>query len=182
MLFGGVLIIFVYPSLDNFTGGSLTERFRDLDTTGRLETAIVDMQIFSENLILGVGVGRSTEYHNTIRGISLAAHTEFTRLLAEHGLLGLLIIALMIGMLARRYEANQPGLGRGLTAALAVWAISIMFHSAMRLAVIPLAIALALVCWRLQQTSIASETDMSAADVAIANQPFTEQVMTRHGS
>ena len=74
---------------------SLTERFRDLDTTGRLGAATTDLQVFSENPILGVGVGRSIEFHDTIEGISLAAHTEYTRLLAEHGLFGLLAIIII---------------------------------------------------------------------------------------
>ncbi len=173
VLFGGILIIFVYPFLDDFTGGSLTERFSDLDTTGRLGAATTDMQVFSENPILGVGVGRSIEFHDTINGISLAAHTEYTRLLAEHGLFGLLAIVVLILMLVRRYEANRPGVSRGLTAALAVWAMSIMAHSALRLAVIPLALALALVYWRLQAgtgpkggepvTDVASGTNPTSA-------------------
>lgn len=170
VIFGGILIAFVYPFLDNFTGGSLTERFSSLDTTGRLEAATTDLEVFSENPLLGVGVGRSIEFHATIDGISLAAHTEFTRLLAEHGLFGILVIVIMVWMLVRRYQANQPGLGRGLTAALAVWAMSIMVHSAMRLAVIPLAIALGLVYWRLQATAKSKPAEPEPAPVLV-NQP-----------
>lgn len=172
VLFGGVLIIFVYPFLDNFTGGSLTERFRDLDTTGRLGAATTDLQVFSENPILGVGVGRSIEFHDTIEGISLAAHTEYTRLLAEHGLFGLLAIIIMILMLVQRYEANRPGVGRGLTAALAVWAMSIMAHSALRLATIPMAMALALVYWRLQ-SGTGNGAAEPATDSTSADSSFT---------
>lgn len=151
ILFGTILLAFVYPFLDDFTGGSLSERFSDLDTTGRLEAATTDLQVFVDNPVLGVGVGVSTEYHETIDGISLAAHTEFTRMLAEHGLFGILAIAIVIWMLVSRYLANHRGVSRGLTAAFAIWAMSIMVHSAMRLAVIPLAIALGLVLWRLQE-------------------------------
>lgn len=148
-LFGAILLVFVYPLLDEFTGGSLTDRFSSLDTTGRLEAAMTDLDVFRNNPAVGVGVGRSTEYHATIEGISLAAHTEYTRLLAEHGLFGILTIVVLIWMLATRYLANHSGLGRAMTAALAVWALSIMVHSAMRLAVIPLAIALGFVWWRM---------------------------------
>lgn len=150
VLFGAILLAFVYPFLDDFTGGSLSERFSDLDTTGRLEAALTDMEVFADNPVLGVGVGRSIEFHDTINGISLAAHTEFTRLLAEHGLFGIFAIAILVWMLFNRYLANRPGLSRAMTAAFAVWAMSIMAHSALRLAVIPVTLALALVLWRLQ--------------------------------
>lgn len=150
VLFGAILLAFVYPFLDDFTGGSLSERFSDIDTTGRLEAALTDLQVFADNPVLGVGVGRSIEYHDTINGISLAAHTEFTRMLAEHGLFGILAIGILIWMLISRYLANRPGLSRAMTAAFAVWAMSIMAHSALRLAVIPVTIALSLVLWRLQ--------------------------------
>ncbi len=150
VLFAVVLFAFVYPFLDQFTGGSLSDRFSSLDTTGRLEVATADLQVFKDNPVLGVGVGRSLEYHATINGIPLAAHTEFTRLLAEHGLFGILAMLFLIWMLAKRYAANRPGLGRGMTAAFSVWAMSIMGHSAMRLAVIPLMLAIAMVSWRLQ--------------------------------
>ena len=170
-LFGIILVAFVYPFLDDFTGGSLSQRFSDLDTTGRLEAALTDLEVFADNPVVGVGVGRSIEYHVTVNGISLAAHTEFTRLLAEHGLFGILAIAILIWMLAQRYLANMAGLGRGMTAALAVWAMSIMAHSAMRLAVIPLAIALAFAYWRLQGGARNKAPEASPA-VTSANQPI----------
>lgn len=149
-LFGVILVVGVYPLLDDFTGGSLSERFSDTDTTGRLEAAQVDLRAFSENLFVGVGVGQSNEYHIEYLGHSLAAHTEYTRLLAEHGLFGVLALLVLIWMLVKRYAANSPGFGRAMSAALAVWASSIMLHSAMRLAAIPVGLALALVLWRLR--------------------------------
>lgn len=166
ILFGVILLTFVYPLLDDFTGGSLTDRFRDLDTTGRLEAAITDLEVFRDNPLLGIGVGRSIEYHATIDGISLAAHTEYTRILAEHGLFGILAIILLIWMVAVRYLANSSGLGRAMTAALSVWALSIMAHSAMRLAVIPLAIALSFVLWRLGNGS-GDNTSEALAETAL---------------
>ena len=171
VLFGAVLLAFVYPFLDDFTGGSLSQRFSDLDTTGRLEAALTDLQVFADNPVLGVGVGRSIEYHDTINGISLAAHTEFTRMLAEHGLFGILAIAILVWMLISRYAANRPGLSRAMTAAFAVWAMSIMAHSALRLAVIPVTLALGLVLWRLQWRPKDKASDTSEA-IITAGQPF----------
>lgn len=171
VLFGAVLLAFVYPFLDDFTGGSLSQRFSDLDTTGRLEAALTDLQVFADNPVLGVGVGRSIEFHDTINGISLAAHTEFTRMLAEHGLFGILAIAILVWMLISRYAANRPGLSRAMTAAFAVWAMSIMAHSALRLAVIPVTLALGMVMWRLQWQLKDKASETSEA-IVTAGQPF----------
>ena len=168
-LFGGLFLVGIYPFLDDFTGGSLSQRFSDLDTTGRLEVAQADLEAFRENVIVGTGVGESTAYHQRYLGYSVATHTEFTRLLAEHGLFGIVATAILIFMLAKRYVGNQPGLGRGLTAALAVWATSIMFHSAMRLAVIPLAIALGLALWQLQRPPRRAAAEKPAAKPAGAS-------------
>ncbi len=165
-LFGGLFLVGIYPFLDDFTGGSLSQRFSDLDTTGRLEVAQADLDAFRDNMIVGTGVGESTAYHQRYLGYYVATHTEFTRLLAEHGLFGILATAILIFMQAKRYVGNQPGLGRGLTAALAVWATSIMVHSAMRLAVIPLAIALGLVLWQLQRPPRRATTEKPAAKPA----------------
>lgn len=151
-LFVVLLFIGIYPFLDDFTNGTLSQRFSDLDTTGRLELAQIDLQVFRDNPIVGVGVGQAAEFNEAYFGRSLAAHTEFTRLLAEHGLFGILAILILTWMVLKRYFANEPGLGRAMTAAFAVWALSIMIHSAMRLAAIPLTYALALVLWQLPQT------------------------------
>lgn len=150
-LFGAVLLVGIYPLLDDFTGGSLSERFADTDTTGRVEVAQADIQAFRENPIVGVGVGQSSEYHRDALGINVTAHTEFTRLLAEHGLFGIVAMATLFWMMVRRYLGNRPGLARAMSASLSVWAVSIMFHSAMRLAVIPLAIALAFAMWQIRR-------------------------------
>jgi hypothetical protein len=163
-LFGVVLVAGIYPFLDDFTGGSLSERFSDLDTTGRFEAAQADMEAFRESPYLGVGVGQSGQFHQERLGFEVAAHTEYTRLLAEHGLFGILAFGILAWMLLNRYAANQPGLGRAMAAALAVWALSIMTHSAMRIAAIPLAIALAFVLWRLQEPTAAEGDEPAAID------------------
>lgn len=150
-LFGTVFLAGIYPFLDDFTGGSLSERFADTDTTGRVDAAMADMQAFRDNPAVGVGVGQSSAYHRDALGFNVAAHTEFTRLLAEHGLFGIIAMAILGWMMLSRYLANRPGLARAMSASLSVWAVTIMIHSAMRLAVIPLAIALALAAWQIQR-------------------------------
>jgi O-antigen ligase len=160
-LFGVVLAVGVYPALDQFTEGIFSQRFRDLDTTGRLEVAEADIQAFSDYPLLGVGVGQSDRYHVEYLGYEVASHTEYTRLLAEHGLFGILLFLALISMLGNRYLANRPGLDRAVTAALATWGLSVMAHTAMRSAAISLALTLGLVMWQLRQTT---EDDEPAAE------------------
>lgn len=153
-VFSVVLIVGIYPLLDDFTGGVLSERFSDTDTTARLELAQIDLQVFRENPLFGAGVGKADDYHEAYFGTSMSTHTEFSRLLAEHGTLGIITLLFMVWMLARQYLANQPGLGRAMAAAFAVWSMSIMVHSAMRLAAIPFVFSLALVYWQLMDTNL----------------------------
>ena len=144
LVFGGI-----YPWLDDLSTGAVTARFQDLDPTGRLELAQAEIMAFQESPLLGVGVGGSMIYHEYVLGESVGTHTEYTRLLAEHGLFGIFIIALLGWMLLKRYVRTQPGLARGISAAMAVWSLSIMAHSATRIVAISLALALALVDWQL---------------------------------
>ena len=152
-LFAVILVSVIYPALDRFTAGSLAQRFSSLDTTGRFEAAQADLAAFLENPFLGVGVGQAEAYRLEFLGMAIAAHTEYTRLLGEHGLFGILILIILAWMLLKRYLANESGIGRALSAGLSVWALSIMVHSATRLAVVPLALSLALVLWQVKESA-----------------------------
>lgn len=158
-VFSILLVAVVYPALEEFTAGGLSQRFTDLDTTGRFEAAEADMAAFLENPFLGVGVGQADVYRYEYLGLYLAAHTEYTRLLGEHGLFGIFALAILFWMLLKRYLANEPGIGRALSAGLAVWALSTMFHAATRLAIIPLAISLALAFWQIREVARPTEPE-----------------------
>ena len=56
-----------------------------------------DLIVFKQNPIVGVGVGQSSYYHvKNIYGAIAGSHTFFTRLLAEHGLPGLICLFIML--------------------------------------------------------------------------------------
>lgn len=152
-LFTVILVSVIYPALDRFTAGSLVQRFSNLDTTGRFEAAQADLAAFLDNPFLGVGVGQAEAYRLEFLGIAIAAHTEYTRLLGEHGLFGILILMILAWMLLNRYLANEAGIGRALSAGLSIWALSIMAHSATRIAVVPLALSLAFALWQIKETT-----------------------------
>lgn len=134
------------PYLNNFTGGALLERFQDADTSGREFIAHGELQAWLENPLAGTGPGLAESYrlafYRTPR-----SHTEFTRMLAEHGLLGLLSLVLL-GVMAwgtvRRVAEPQK---KAFATAMILWAFMYMAINAMRLAAPSFVFALAAVPW-----------------------------------
>jgi len=78
-------------------------------------------------------------------------------------------MALMALMLLKRYLGNAPGLGRAISAAMAIWTLSVMAHSATRIVVIPYALVLAFLAWRLDEGHAPADADgLSAPATAVA--------------
>ena len=84
---------------------ALTEKTGEVDNlSGRDQIMIIDLEIFRDNLLIGVGPGmaKSLRYYYGF-STSVSAHIEFSRILAEHGLLGLFaIIIYIISFLGRK--------------------------------------------------------------------------------
>lgn len=144
----GAGVSIIAPFLDDFTNTLWQQRFIDLNTTGRTEVAAADWQAFLDSPLVGIGVGLSSSYHQLLAGINVTAHTEVTRMLAEHGLLGALSLVIVLMMVGHSYLRAEPGVSRAFTIALAGWAFLVMMQSAMRFLAIPLALALAFVTWQ----------------------------------
>lgn len=122
----------VLPRLDAFTGGMLMTRLRRTTTTGRAEIMAADLEVWMRNPIFGVGPGGAYGVRETDIG-PVAAHTEFTRLLAEHGFLGLAAFLLLVWMSVAFFLRQETKQGRALVTAFVVWSVVTMLHSAMRL-------------------------------------------------
>jgi len=118
------------PGLDAFTEGTLSERFQDTDTTGRDSLVESDLRIWAAHPVLGVGPGQAKDYR-ALHGV--AAHTEFTRLLAEHGSAGLGALLLLVVAAVQNTRRPDGPRERGLVAALLGWSFLYMVNSAMRL-------------------------------------------------
>lgn len=129
-----VFVIFAFPVLNDFTGGSLLERFEDTQATHRAEIAVSDVDLFLENPIFGVGVGRAYSERAEILGFKAASHTEFSRLLAEHGIFGVAAILLLIAIVVTKLKQTRSQLGRSLVIGVAAWSILFMLNTGMRLA------------------------------------------------
>jgi hypothetical protein len=125
---------FVFPLLNSFTGGKLSERFEETETTHRIDIAESDWRIFQENPVFGVGVGIAYEYRRRFLEYSAASHTEFSRLISEHGSLGIIALLSLFSMTVLNLIRQRSTLGRALVAGVAVWSILFMFNAGMRLA------------------------------------------------
>ncbi len=122
----------VLPALDDYTRGTVTRRFTDRGLTGRDQIMRADLILFRENPLFGVGPGQSYGGHAlTFRPSS--AHTEYTRLLAEHGAFGVLAVLMLLAMVWTRWRRAEPLFAKGLSLAFTAWTFLYMFHAAMRL-------------------------------------------------
>lgn len=121
------------PRLDEFTDGALTKRFSDTRLTGRDRIAEADLRAFWENPVFGVGPGQGRVYRKDIYE-SIAAHTEFSRLLAEHGLFGLVALILLFIMTFQHMSQARTARDKAFNASFITWAFLFMLVSAMRLA------------------------------------------------
>jgi hypothetical protein len=141
-LIGGYII---FPRLNAFTGGMLGQRFSDLNTTSRAEIAQADLDIWFANPMLGVGPGISKT--ERIFGFGIASHTEYTRILAEHGSAGLLSLLVLFWIAARTYFRAPNIEAQIWVAALLAWPLLEMSHAAMRVVAISFLFGLAMVNW-----------------------------------
>jgi O-antigen ligase len=134
----------VWPRLDEFTEGTITERFTEMDVTRRDDLGEEDLLTWAENPIFGVGPGRSSLSHDD----RIIAHTEFTRVLAEHGSLGAAaaIALLLIGV--QNVRRARPGIAQAVAAAMFVWSCLFMLNSAMRTVAPSLLFGLSCTCIR----------------------------------
>jgi len=71
------------------------------------------------------------------------AHTEYTRMLGEHGLLGLVSVGLLLVMVVQAVRWSTSRWNRIYAAAFAVWSLVSMSHSATSIAAIGFVFGLA---------------------------------------
>ncbi len=133
LLVGG---FWVYPRLNEYTGGMVTERFQDTNTTGRMEIMQAEWETFLNNPLLGTGPGMGKFERYRLIGFMVASHTEYTRIIAEHGIPGVLALVLMFIMAWKAAWRNRSGLAQAWAVALLAWSLMEMSHAAMRIAAI----------------------------------------------
>lgn len=128
-----VSVYWVIPRLDAFTGGALRQRYQDADLGQRASLLREELRIWKANPIFGVGPGMATLEQPSSR-ISIAAHTEFSRALAEHGLMGLGALLALALLAVQRFQTARSPAAKAMVVSMFGWSFLYMVHSAMRLA------------------------------------------------
>lgn len=126
----------------DITGGQIENRYlgksakgkegADL-TSGRSNLLNDDYEIFLENPLLGSGVGMSKLIREQKHGYLAASHSEFGRLLAEHGSLGILFMLVLFAVIVTKM-ISLPALGKMWMLTLVLYALLTINHAAMRTA------------------------------------------------
>lgn len=131
-MIGAVVALVIIPRLQAVTGGVLVSRFENTGSTGRDLLIKADLQSWSQNPLLGIGPGLGEP--NRLRYFHAgAAHTEYSRMLAEHGLLGVFSL-IVLGAIGFRSVREQSSLkGKAVSAAFVVYALLFMAVDATRL-------------------------------------------------
>ena len=125
-------IFLILPRLDQWTSGALNARLQDTEPTGRIEIIESDLEVFKENPLFGIGIGQSIIQHARYFRVA-NAHTEYSRMLAEHGMLGLFSLLILMVALAFRFFHKDPPLTKAFMVACITWGLLFMAHSATRL-------------------------------------------------
>lgn len=98
---------------------------------GRPDLALTEIKMFAENPILGVGAGLGTEKRELEFKTQGCSHNEFTRMMAEQGMFGIISILILIFIPIQLYFGNKNNIY--FFSFYAFWFLTIN-HSAMRIA------------------------------------------------
>jgi O-antigen ligase len=146
--------LFTFLQVDRITEGMLTLRYQgetegtligykeknfNVITTNRFAILLGDLELWQEHLLGGVGVGAS-KYLRTPDTVN--PHIEMSRLLAEHGIPGLLYFGIFVFLGLRLYKQKIEPQIRTILLALFLVGFLTSFHSAMRTYITPLLISL----------------------------------------
>jgi hypothetical protein len=122
------------------TDGLLSKRYQNKDALGRVkeskfsgreEVAQSEIEAFLSHPFFGIGVAKGTEYRLEATGEIIASHNEITRLIGEHGSVGILILLILFFTPVVLYLDNKQNIF--LFCFLTFWLLTIN-HAAMRTA------------------------------------------------
>lgn len=100
-------------------------------STGRNQLVEEEIDWFLDSPFFGIGVGKGTDYRTAKYGFVYASHNEITRLLAEHGMLGVIALMILFFTPIFYYMGNRDNIF--LFCFLIFWLLTIN-HAAMRTA------------------------------------------------
>ncbi len=127
----------IFPQLNEFTGGAFEARVvQDRDLSGRDNIAESDLLMFKEHPVWGVGAGMSERQREIMFNVYNASrdHTEFTRLLAEHGIFGAGAMLIMLFFIIQAFVTTRNPYMKAFRMSASGWAVAYMLVNATRLA------------------------------------------------
>ena len=134
----------------NQTNNLIEKRYANQDasgkqkeaTTGRVELFVEEFEGFQNNPFLGVGASGMKNERYLETGQLVASHNEISRLMSEHGMLGIFVLCILLFKPLSLLKPTNKNIF--FYAFLAFWFATIN-HSAMRLAAPGFIYALALI-------------------------------------
>ncbi len=165
---GFVFVIAVGLYTSDATGGMLENRYSNRNargelkediTTGRADIMVTEIDALYESPIFGMGVGSGKYRRMQDYGFEVASHNEVSRLLGEHGLIGILIlILLMLTPLANAWK--QPPYAKAFLGAFFIFWFLTINHSAMRVSFPGFIYGLSLITITLKENSIQKRSNI----------------------
>jgi hypothetical protein len=154
----GLMAVFVvFNLIDDVTGGKLLLRYQGETegtynygaektlkkmTSGRSLIFEEDLKLWYDYPIFGCGVGASRLIRSRMIDEKISSHVELSRLLAEHGIIGLVFFLYLINLGIKLWRNINVEPWRIILFLMYLIALLTSFHSAMRTFVTPLLIAL----------------------------------------
>lgn len=145
MILGSFLLVGTFYYVNEVTGGFLYARYFNVNsegkqvkkdiTTGRGDIFAADVDLMVDTDYVGAGVGMAISERKSHRGF--AAHIEYSRMMAEHGVLGILAIIMILLMPIQYFFTilNRPDMQMIFIPFMTI-ALLTMTHAAMRLGMV----------------------------------------------
>jgi hypothetical protein len=146
-----ILLTVVFKVTDTITDGKLALRYQgetegslrgskevttDLFLSGRQSIFLEDLNVWYESPLIGVGAGASMYMRKDTKYV--APHVELSRVMSEHGIIGIFAFLLLNLMFFKIYTTEQNKSNKGIFVALFILASFTTFHAAMRTYVSPM--------------------------------------------
>jgi hypothetical protein len=155
-----ILVMFIFNYIDDITEGKLALRYqgetegtynhgveKDLKkiTSGRSMIFEEDLKLWSKFPIFGCGVGVSRHIRGGSEDQLISSHVELSRLLAEHGVLGLIYFIALLSIGIQLWKKSRIDKETTIYFILFLIGFLTTFHSAMRTFVTPLLVGLSVI-------------------------------------
>ncbi|NDJ33460.1 MAG: O-antigen ligase family protein [Chloroflexi bacterium] len=134
-----VIVAIIVPQVVRISGVTLEDRFFEPEdsgitafTSGRYDMARADLFAWWQNPVFGTGVGGSAPYRARLYQ-SGHAHTEYTRMLAEHGLYGIGALVIFIIAVARGLMQQRTSEQNAYVIPFVMWALVYLLINATRM-------------------------------------------------